>query len=106
MANRQNFPSSLFPLRGDISAEAGQTTVTVEGIQTQPVDPAVPDTGDTFIYEADGVWHPGKTNASVLVNGIPVSDDYDFLVNNHAIDGIVNWPYGYASQVYQNGAAI
>lgn len=106
MANRQSYPSSLFPLRGDISAEAGDVAVVVEGIQTQPVDPAVPDTGDELIYGADGIWHPGKLNASVLINDIPISDDYDFLVNQIAIDGIVNWPYGYASQVFQNGAAI
>lgn len=80
MANRQNFPSSLFPLRGDISAEAGQTAVTVEGIQTQPVDPAVPDTGDTFLYRA-GTWFPDKVGACIQVNSIPVSDDYDIAVN-------------------------
>jgi hypothetical protein len=38
--NRQVFPSSLFPLRGDISAEAGATSVTVQGIQGIPVQDA------------------------------------------------------------------
>lgn len=52
--NRQCFPSSLFPLRGDISAEAGATTVTVIGIQKIPVvsPPVEPVDGDTFVYNA------------------------------------------------------
>ncbi len=35
MANRQVWPASLFPLRGDLLAEAGATTVTVVGIATR-----------------------------------------------------------------------
>ncbi len=38
--NRQVFPAALFPLRGDISAEAGATSVTVQGIQGIPVQDA------------------------------------------------------------------
>lgn len=52
--NRQVFPSSLFPLRGDISAEAGDTTITVTGIQGIPViSPPVEPMGlNTFFYDS------------------------------------------------------
>ncbi len=52
--NRQVFPSSLFPLRGDISAEAGATSVTVTGIQGIPVisPPVEPEGNDTLFYNS------------------------------------------------------
>ena len=52
--NRQVFPASLFPLRGDISAESGATSVTVIGIQGIPViSPPVEPAGlDTFFYDS------------------------------------------------------
>lgn len=37
MANRETYPASLFPLRGDLSAEAGATTVKVIGLQGTPL---------------------------------------------------------------------
>ena len=40
MPNRQVYPSSLFPLRGDVSAEFGATTVTVQGILGFPIQDA------------------------------------------------------------------
>ena len=39
MANSEVYPSSLFPLRGDLSAESGATTVEVIGLQTIPIAP-------------------------------------------------------------------
>ena len=52
--NRQVFPSSLFPLRGDISAESGATSVIVQGIQGIPVvAPPIEPTGlDTLFYDS------------------------------------------------------
>ena len=54
MANRCVYPSSLFPLRGDLSAEAGATSVLVTGIQGIPVisPPTEPDGLDTFFYDS------------------------------------------------------
>ena len=54
MANRQVFPSSLFPLRGDISAEAGATSVIVQGLQGIPIiSPPVEPAGlDTLFYDS------------------------------------------------------
>ena len=52
--NRQVFPASLFPLRGDISAESGATSVIVQGIQGIPVvaPPIEPAGLDTFFYDS------------------------------------------------------
>ena len=47
--NREIFPASLFPLRGDVSAEAGATTATVVGIQTVPVDMPIYPTDDMYV---------------------------------------------------------
>ncbi len=58
--NRQVFPSSLFPLRGDISAEAGAVSVIVQGIQGIPVvaPPTEPTDLNTFFYNAYGnFWY-------------------------------------------------
>jgi hypothetical protein len=58
--NRQIFPSSLFPLRGDVSAESGATTVRVVGIQDIPVvsPPVEPTDLDTFFYSAyNNEWY-------------------------------------------------
>ena len=54
MSNRQVYPSSLFPLRGDVSAESGATSVLVTGIQGIPVisPPTEPASLDTFFYDS------------------------------------------------------
>jgi hypothetical protein len=54
MANRQVFPSSIFPLRGDISAETGATSVIVQGLQGIPIiaPPVEPAGLDTFFYDS------------------------------------------------------
>jgi len=39
--NRETYPAALFPLRGDLNAEAGATTVEVIGLQTIPFSPEV-----------------------------------------------------------------
>jgi len=80
MANREIYPSALFPNRGDLSAEAGATTTTVIGIQTVPVSPTPPTNSQTFV-DIDGVWTPETINASITVNEVPISDDYEISVN-------------------------
>ena len=57
--NRETYPSSLFPLRGDVSAEAGATTVTVIGLNGTPID----------------------IDATVLINGFMTGLDFVYLVN-------------------------
>lgn len=121
MANRETYPASQSPLKGDISGQAGETTVTVIGIQRQPVNDAVPTDQDVLRYHAEvPEWRPtADGNASVTIGtyetagggtvvskGTTISDDYDFLVDNVSLDGIVGWAYGYAGQVFVNGSAI
>ena len=52
--NRQCFPASLFPMRGDVSAEAGATTIQVIGLQGIPIiSPPVEPVGlDTLFYDS------------------------------------------------------
>jgi hypothetical protein len=120
VANRETFPPSASPLQGDISGPAGASTVTVVGIQTQPVAPTIPIDKDTFRFNASvPEWEPtADGNASVTIGtyataggtiiskGVNISDDYDFLVNNFGLDVLVGWALGYASQVFINGSPI
>lgn len=91
MANRESYPASLFPLRGDISAEAGAVAVVVQGLQTIPISTQLPDgsaavgvspaliaLGGSNVSQA--VWTPVSLDSSILVESIPVSDDYDIGV--------------------------
>lgn len=43
---------------GDATSTAGQNTVTVTGIQTTPVAPDAPQTGQLLVMNKDGSWHP------------------------------------------------
>ncbi len=120
MANRETFPAAQSPLTGDISGPAGATTVTVTGIQTQLVSPAIPIDKDTFRFNAGFPrWEPtADGNASVTLGeelsaggvitkkGINISDDYDFLVDNVPIDGLVGWVLGDDSQVFVDGSPV
>lgn len=81
MANRETFPASLFPLRGDVSAESGAVAVIVTGIQQTPVDPTVPTAGQILVADSTPNWVPRSINACISVNSIPVSDDYSISVN-------------------------
>jgi hypothetical protein len=120
MANRETYPAAQSPLRGDISGQAGETTVTVTGIQHQPVEDVVPVDQDTLRYiAANSEWEPtADGNSSVRIGtyeavagqivskGTTISDDYDFLVNNISLEGLIGWAYGNDSQVFENGSPI
>ena len=58
MSNAQTYPNSIFPIRGDVDSEIGNSTVTVTGIQNQPVDPVQPHPQQLLVYGSDGEWHP------------------------------------------------
>jgi len=113
MANRQVFPSSLFPLRGDLSAEAGATSVKVIGIQGIPVvingsagNPGTPQGPYALVFIAGVGWTPIPLNCSVLCNGVPVSDDYAFFSKGVDLAFLVNWTHGFAFFVFQNGVGV
>ena len=87
--NRETYPASLFPLRGDLYAEAGATTVRVIGIQTVPIDQPLSPTDDlkvaTYVDASRRIeWlvggGSGEINA-VEINGVGESDDFLFLIN-------------------------
>jgi hypothetical protein len=118
MANRETYPAAQSPLQGDIDGPAGATTVTVVGIQRQPVSPATPVDKDTFRYnQIASRWEPTadgnasitlgtfvQTGGQIVSKGVNISDDYDFLVNNVGLDVLVGWTHGFASQVFVNGS--
>jgi hypothetical protein len=84
MANREVYPSSLFPLRGDLSAEAGATTVEVVGLRNIPISPTLPTDGQVYSFVAvNDDWEPTTVpfNQSIKVNGVAMSDDYEIFVN-------------------------
>ena len=86
MSNRETYPASLFPLRGDLSAEAGATTVAVIGVQDVPADKPVSPTDDgkvaTYVATDNRIeWKLGGSVPVLEVNGAGVSSDYLLLVN-------------------------
>lgn len=120
MSNRETYPASQSPLQGDISGPAEATTVTVVGLQTQPVAATIPTDKDKLQYNANvPEWEPtADGNASVTFGeflttagqitskGETISDDYDFSVDNVPIDGLIGWTLGDASQVFVDGSPI
>jgi hypothetical protein len=104
MANRQCYPSSLFPLRGDVSAEAAATIVTVTGIEGSPIILPLVD-GGTLVY-INGQWVPTVLNGCVYCNGVPVSGDYAFFSRGFDFTNLVEWPYGINFFVFQNGVGV
>jgi hypothetical protein len=65
--NRQVYPSSLFPLRGDVSAEANAISVRVIGVQGIPI-----------------------VAPALLINGIGQSFDKQIFING-TTDGATSW---------------
>lgn len=85
MANRQTFPpNALFPLRGDLSAEAGATTVEVTGLQNIPIAPNPLVDGTVPTYNAangDIEWKAGGGAGNALqIEGVNAGDLY-ILIN-------------------------
>jgi len=105
MANRQVFPSSLFPLRGDVSAEAGATSVTVVGIQNIPVISGTP-AGPYILAYVNGAWTPILLNGCVMCEGVPVSGDYAFFSNGVDLAFLTGWTHGFGFFVFQNGVGV
>jgi len=73
--------AGIYPLVGDVSSTAGSPRVTVVGLQTIPVQNAVPSPGAGLEYNANtNEWEP-TLRATVQVNGLTVSDDGLVSVN-------------------------
>ena len=123
MSNRETFPASQSPLTGDISGAAGETNVTVIGIQTAPVDPTPPTAEEEFYFDQalglQGEWTPRldsnrsitlgtflTDSGEILSRGRKLSDDYDFLVNCVGLEALVDWSHGFAFQFFVNGTGV
>jgi len=73
--------SSLWPLTGDVDAEAGNTLVRVIGIQGRTVDNPTLFGGEHIAYDpVTNHWIP-FLEATIQVNGMTVSDDPYISVN-------------------------
>jgi hypothetical protein len=118
--NRETFPSSQSPLTGDISGAAGQTNVTVVGLQTIPIDPTPPTAEEELYYDVGLLeWSPrldanrsitlgtfATDSGDIISRGQKLSDDYDFLVNCVGLEVLVGWTYGFSFQVFCNGTGV
>jgi hypothetical protein len=88
--NRECYPASLFPLRGDLFAEAGSTTVEVIGLQNIPIapNPRIDKYVPTYVAaNGDIEWMLGSGGEAdaIEVNSDPVSQDALVLVNNNFV---------------------
>jgi len=83
MANREIWPGGgLSPLAGDVKTTPGSPTATVIGFQGVPIGFAFLNGGEVYQYSPiAGQWVPNALSASIMVNNIGISDDYDISVN-------------------------
>jgi hypothetical protein len=83
MANQETYPASLFPLRGDLSAESGNVIVEVIGLQHIPIapNPLIDGAVPTYVAANNDIeWLVGSNaGSSVFANGNLVSEDYLIL---------------------------
>ena len=93
--NRETFPSALFPLRGDLNAEAGATTVEVIGLQNIPIkaNPRTDGTVPTYVAaNGDIEWEAPTFNSDnvqfiSLVAGDVIVWNGSYWVNAPLPDG-------------------
>ena len=92
MANRQTFPSSLFPLQGDVSAEAGSISVEVIGLQNIPIapNPLVNGAVPTYVAANNDIEWLVANGSAVEINGVGVSPDKKIFING-VTDGSLVW---------------
>lgn len=79
MPNQETYPASLFPLRGDISAESGDVAVEVIGLQNIPIapNPLIDGTVPTYVAANNDIeWLASASGgiSPVHVNGVPAGD--------------------------------
>jgi len=102
--NRESYPASLFPLRGDISAEAGAVSVEVVGLQNIPLGPIVD--GGVPTYDASGHiinWQLAGGGSAVRCNGVVASSDYLILCDGALV---INYSTDDFLGIYCNGVLV
>jgi hypothetical protein len=90
MSNRETYPASQSPLAGDISGKAGQTLVTVVGIQTIPVSPTPPSDQQGLIFRGDEDEYVPTQIFALAIEGRGVSMDKQIYING-VPDGALIW---------------
>lgn len=73
--------AGIYPLQGDVTSAAGNSGVTVVGLQNIPVEAGVPAIASVLTYNQNvNQWQP-IPRASIMLNLLPISDDYWISVN-------------------------
>ena len=85
MANREIVQSGggagIYPLTGDVLSTAGNSQVRVVGLRGTPLSSSFPSAGAVLQYNQNlNTWQPILV-ASIQVNGITLSTDYEISVN-------------------------
>lgn len=86
--------ASIYPLTGDVLSTPGSPTVTVVGLQNIPVVQKFLTGGEYLEYNiSSNSWLP-TLRASIQVNGVTVSDDYEISVNTGSGVSVNGVPVG------------
>jgi hypothetical protein len=91
--NRETYPAAQSPLTGDVSGAAGAQSVTVVGLQRNPVAATTPNDQNVLRWiSGDTQWEPSEDgNGCIQVNSAHVSDDFLIYVNGTfvKVNGVV-----------------
>lgn len=83
--NREIYPSSVYPITGDVVSTAGTAPVKVTGLQGVPViNPFLTGGlfgGQTLQFNTVNRGWTATLIASIQINNVTVSDDYSVSVN-------------------------
>lgn len=106
--NSETYPASLFPLRGDLSAESGNVIVEVIGLQHIPIAPNPLTDGAVPTYVAinnDIEWLVGRGagGSAIFMNGVLVSPDYLILCDTAIV---INYDSDNFLGVLENGVLV
>ena len=73
--------AGVYPLQGDVTSTAGNSAVRVTGLQGIPIEGGIiPPAGAKLVYNQNvNQWQP-LALATILINLIPISDDYIMTV--------------------------
>ena len=105
MANReivQPGGAGIYPLTGDVASTAGNSAVRVIGLQGIPIAPGAPPTAAELIFNQNVNQWQALALATILVNLIPVSDDYIVTVDFVPIQSfIISVNGGHVQTIYE-----
>lgn len=112
MANRETYPAAQSPLQGDVSGPAGATTVTVTGLQRNPIAPGAPSDQARLTWLGDtSQWTPVVPSYTMALEDATggldiISDDWEIYIDGVGTEVLAGWPYGFAFQIFINGTGV